>query len=94
VSLESGWTVTSSEDLRQIEIMYDGKQVFRHELGSRLPVSVCLGQSVPRPAAAFPIRGVFPTHGSGDIFSTLASRMQAFPNGPFESPNQRLISQM
>ncbi len=27
VSLEPGWTVTSSEDLSRIEIMYDGKQV-------------------------------------------------------------------
>jgi hypothetical protein len=30
VSLASGWTVTSSEDLSQIEITYDGKQVFLH----------------------------------------------------------------
>jgi hypothetical protein len=27
VSLEPGWTVVSSEDLNQIEIIYDGKEV-------------------------------------------------------------------
>jgi hypothetical protein len=30
VVLEPGWTVTSSEDLSRIEIMYNGKQVVLH----------------------------------------------------------------